>query len=62
MYIIVYIVIYYSISPFVTAILVNGKQVTVGTIGVDHALFSKPMTPAEIKEAVYTKVSWLIKL
>ena len=45
-----------SISPFVTQILVNGKQVTVGTIGVDFSLFDSPMTPAEIKAALYTKV------
>ena len=45
-----------SISPFVTQILVNGKHVTVGTIGVEYSLFDKPMTPAEIHEAIYTKV------
>ncbi len=45
-----------SISPFVTQILVNGKQVTVGTIGKDFSLFDAPMTPAEIHKALYTKV------
>ena len=29
---------------------------TVGTIGVDYSLFDKPMTPGEIKHAIYTKV------
>ncbi len=33
------------------------KQVTVGTIGGKHyALFDKPMTPAEIHDAIYTEV------
>eukprot|EP00094_Tigriopus_californicus_P001874 TCALIF_01806-PB protein Name:"Similar to CG8475 Probable phosphorylase b kinase regulatory subunit beta (Drosophila melanogaster)" AED:0.09 eAED:0.09 QI:765/1/1/1/0.81/0.82/17/82/1165 len=45
-----------SITPFVTQILANGKQVTVGTIGEDFTLFSKPLTPDEIKIAIYTKV------
>jgi hypothetical protein len=45
-----------SISPYVTQILVNGKQVTVGTIGHSYTLFDKPMTPAQIHNALYTKV------
>jgi len=45
-----------SISPFITQILVNGKQVTVGTIGAGVEVFDKPMTPAEIHSALYTKV------
>jgi len=28
----------------------------VGTIGLHYSLFDKPMTPAQIKEAIYTKV------
>ena len=44
-----------------TQILVNGKQVTVGNPGKigsepGYALFSRPMAPKEIKEAIYTKV------
>ena len=27
-----------------------------GTIGVDYSLFDSPLTPAEIQEAIYTKV------
>ena len=45
-----------SISPYVTQILVNGKRVIVGTIGKSFTQFEKPMTPAEIQEAIYTKV------
>ena len=45
-----------SISPYVTQILVNGKQVTVGTIGEEFQLFTKPMTPAQMHHAIYTKV------
>lgn len=29
---------------------------TVGTIGGRYALFDKPMTPAEIHDAIYTEV------
>lgn len=45
-----------SISPYVTQILVNGKQVTVGIIGEENTLFDKPMTPADCQKAIYTKV------
>ena len=38
-------------------ILVNRKQVTVGTIGGDYALFSRQPGPTEVEEALYTKVS-----
>ena len=37
-------------------ILVNRKQVTVGTIGGDYALFSRQPGPTEVEEALYTKV------
>jgi len=45
-----------SLSPYVSQILVSGKQVTVGTIGVGLALFDKPMAPGAIHNAIYTKV------
>jgi phosphorylase kinase alpha/beta subunit len=45
-----------SISPYVTQILVSGRQVAVGTIGQSFTRFDKPMTPAEIQHAIYTKV------
>ncbi len=35
---------------------VSGKRVAVGTIGQSFTQFDKPMTPAEIQEAIYTKV------
>ena len=45
-----------SISPFITTVLVNGKELTVGVIGQKETVFDKPMTPAEIKEVMYTTV------
>jgi len=45
-----------SISPYATQIIVNGKTLTVGTIGVDFEEFDKPCTPQEIHTALYTKV------
>ena len=46
-----------SISPYVTQILVSGRRVAVGTVGESFTLFDKPMTPAEIQHAIYTKVN-----
>ena len=48
---------HYSISPYVTQILVSGRRVAVGTVGQSFTLFDKPMTPAEIQHAIYTKVN-----
>ncbi|CAG7786316.1 unnamed protein product [Allacma fusca] len=45
-----------SISPNITMILVHGKQLTVGVIGKEEVVFDKPMTPAEIRVEMYTKV------
>lgn len=45
-----------SISPYATQIIVNGKTLTVGTVGVDFEEFDKPCTPQEIHTALYTKV------
>lgn len=45
-----------SISPFITTVLVNGKEVTVGVVGQKETVFDKPMTPAEIQEVMYTTV------
>ena len=47
-----------SISPYVTQILVSGRRVAVGTVGESFTLFDKPMTPAEIQHAIYTKVEY----
>ncbi|XP_065164610.1 probable phosphorylase b kinase regulatory subunit beta isoform X2 [Atheta coriaria] len=46
----------YSISPFITAVLVHGKQLTVGVVGQTETVFDKPMTPAEIQSVMYTTV------
>lgn len=45
-----------SISPFITTVLVNGKQLTVGVISQKETVFDKPMTPAEIQNVMYTTV------
>lgn len=45
-----------SISPFITTVLVNGKQLTVGVIGQKETVFDKPMTPAEIQSVMYSTV------
>lgn len=44
-----------SLSPYITAILVNGKQITVGVFGHEEAVLDKPMTPKEIKSIIYTQ-------
>ncbi|XP_044743853.1 probable phosphorylase b kinase regulatory subunit beta isoform X2 [Chrysoperla carnea] len=45
-----------SISPFITAVLVNGKQITVGVIGQKETTFDKPMTPDEIRTIMYSTI------
>ncbi|XP_044021061.1 probable phosphorylase b kinase regulatory subunit beta isoform X2 [Aphidius gifuensis] len=45
-----------SISPFITGVLVKGKQITVGVIGHEETVFDKPMTPAEIQSVMYEKI------
>ncbi|RZC40824.1 phosphorylase b kinase regulatory subunit beta [Asbolus verrucosus] len=45
-----------SISPFITAVLVHGKQLTVGVIDQKETVFDKPMTPAEIHYVVYNTI------
>ncbi|XP_073941999.1 probable phosphorylase b kinase regulatory subunit beta [Choristoneura fumiferana] len=45
-----------SISPFITTVLVNGKQLTVGVIGQKETVFDKPMTPSEIQSVMYSTI------
>jgi len=45
-----------SISPYATQIIVNGKTLTVGTLGVVDQEFDKPCTPQEMHTALYSKV------
>ncbi|CAG9825330.1 unnamed protein product [Phaedon cochleariae] len=45
-----------SISPFITGVLVHGKQLTVGVMGQNETVFDKPMTPAEIQSVVYNTI------
>ncbi|XP_011505943.1 PREDICTED: probable phosphorylase b kinase regulatory subunit beta isoform X1 [Ceratosolen solmsi marchali] len=45
-----------SISPFITGVLVKGKQIAVGVIGHHETVFDKPMTPAEIQSVMYSTI------
>ncbi|XP_053979168.1 probable phosphorylase b kinase regulatory subunit beta isoform X1 [Hylaeus volcanicus] len=45
-----------SISPFITGVLVKGKQITVGVIGHEETVFDKPMTPTEIQSVMYSTI------
>ncbi|XP_061382467.1 probable phosphorylase b kinase regulatory subunit beta isoform X1 [Danaus plexippus] len=45
-----------SISPFITTVLVSGKQLTVGVIGRKETVFDKPMTPGEIQSVMYSTI------
>ena len=45
-----------SISPYLAHILVNRKQITIGTIGGSFALFRSQPGPSEVKEALYNNV------
>uniref|UniRef100_A0A0C9RTQ7 Phosphorylase b kinase regulatory subunit n=2 Tax=Fopius arisanus TaxID=64838 RepID=A0A0C9RTQ7_9HYME len=45
-----------SISPFITGVLVKGKQITVGVIGQQETVFDKPMTPSEIQSVMYSTI------
>lgn len=45
-----------SISPFITTVLVSGKQLTVGVVGQQETVFDKPMTPAEIRSVMYDTI------
>ncbi|XP_014207040.1 probable phosphorylase b kinase regulatory subunit beta isoform X2 [Copidosoma floridanum] len=45
-----------SISPFITGVLVKGKQITVGVIYQQETVFDKPMTPAEIQSVMYSTI------
>ncbi|GAB6026744.1 hypothetical protein CHUAL_013250 [Chamberlinius hualienensis] len=42
-----------SICPFITSLLVNGKQVTVGVCGHEEYLVDKPLTPKDIYQIIY---------
>lgn len=45
-----------SISPFITSVLVSGRQLTVGVISQKETVFDKPMTPAEIHSVMYSTI------
>ena len=45
-----------SLTPYATAVIVNGKSLCVGTIGVATETFQAPMTPKELNDAIFNKV------
>lgn len=44
-----------SLAPSITAILVRGKQITLGVFGHEEEVITKPVTPNQIKQIVYKK-------
>ncbi|XP_076338400.1 putative phosphorylase b kinase regulatory subunit beta isoform X3 [Tachypleus tridentatus] len=44
-----------SISPYITSILVQGKQITVGVFGHEEVVIDHPLTPKEVREIVYSR-------
>lgn len=45
-----------SISPYITSILVNGKQITIGTFAGAEAVIDHPLTPKEIHALIYSTI------
>lgn len=45
-----------SISPFITSVLVSGRQLTVGVMGHKETVFDKPMAPSEIHAVMYSTI------
>nr|XP_024219665.1 probable phosphorylase b kinase regulatory subunit beta [Halyomorpha halys] len=45
-----------SISPFITALLVNGKQISVGVAGHEETVLDKPLVPMEIRNVIYSTI------
>ncbi|XP_054160687.1 probable phosphorylase b kinase regulatory subunit beta isoform X2 [Oppia nitens] len=46
-----------SISPYITSILVSGRQITVGTYGHPEVAIDHPRTPREIRELLYSVIA-----
>ncbi|XP_036390620.1 phosphorylase b kinase regulatory subunit beta-like isoform X2 [Megalops cyprinoides] len=46
-----------SLAPSITSILVHGKQVTLGIFGQEEEVISNPLSPAVIKDIIYSKCS-----
>ena len=45
-----------SISPYITSVLVNGKQITIGSFGAEETLIDHPLTPKEIHALIYSTI------
>lgn len=45
-----------SISPYITAVLVNGKQITIGSAGNSEQVIDHPLTPKEIHALIYSTI------
>ena len=46
-----------SLAPSITAILVRGKQVTIGVFGYDEEVIDNPLPPRDIKNILYNRCS-----
>lgn len=46
-----------SISPNITSVLVNGKQIAIGSYGGHEAVIDHPLTPREIHALLYNTIS-----
>ncbi|CAH1778896.1 unnamed protein product [Owenia fusiformis] len=44
-----------SLAPSITAILVRGKQITLGVFGHEEEVVDKPLSPQEIQDILFTK-------
>jgi len=44
-----------SLAPSITAMLVRGKQITVGVFGHEESVLDKPVSPAELKTLLYSQ-------
>lgn len=46
-----------SISPYITSILVNGKQISVGSFGIKEVVIDHPLTPREVHSLLYEAIN-----
>ena len=52
-----------SLSPYITSILVSGKQLTVGVFGTSEQVIDHPLTPLEVQQvSTYKTLVFVTKL
>ncbi|XP_022700055.1 probable phosphorylase b kinase regulatory subunit beta isoform X2 [Varroa jacobsoni] len=44
-----------SLSPYITSILVSGKQLTVGVFGKSEYVIDHPLTPQQVQQLIYSQ-------